>query len=492
VDFDDLVVAPVRVLRRQKGVRDKWQARFEHLLVDEFQDTNHAQLELVRLLTNEQNNVCVVGDDDQSIYGWRGAEVGNILDFEHHFPGTKVVKLEDNYRSRSSILHVANSVIAQNQGKRHGKTLRAARGEGPNVRLCTVEDAAAEAKLVIKEMRQLAEQGRSWGDMAVLYRSNTQARLIEEELRVEGIPYRLQGGTQFFDRKEVKDAIAYLKVVVNPRDELSLRRIVNNPPRGIGETTLERLSGHARMHRMSLAKALSQIDHVEGVSESARRGAHALHSALERARRRFHAGDRLTTAARDLFSEVGLERELTAESEGQQGARRWENIEFLLRSIQRFEQSESKDKQSMAQFLARLTIRFDQESEETGDRVTLSTLHAAKGLEFGTVFLIGCVEGHLPHSRTTDPKVTEAAPTDVDEERRLFYVGITRACDQLYLFHPERKTMRGKTVKLTPSRFLDSLPTEGVHKERLEVQPAMDNSEMADMAAQLLQQLGGT
>ena len=239
VDFDDLIVAPVRLLQQSDHLREKWRGRFRHLLVDEFQDTNRAQLELVRQLVGPLRNVCVVGDDDQSIYGWRGAEVGNILHFERHFPGTTVVKLEDNYRSFAPILAVANAAIAQSRGRRHPKTLRATRGAGPKVRLCTADDTLAEVALVTGEIREEVRGGRRYGDVAVLYRSNQQARLLEEELRVEGIPYRVFGGTQFFDRKEVKDAIAYLRVALNPHDSLSLRRIINTPARGLGETSVE-------------------------------------------------------------------------------------------------------------------------------------------------------------------------------------------------------------------------------------------------------------
>ncbi len=488
VDFDDLVVVPARMLRDRPQIRQKWRDRFRHLLIDEFQDTNRSQLELVRLLANDLGNVCVVGDDDQSIYGWRGADVGNILDFERHFPGTVVVKLEDNYRSHAPILEIANAAIAHSTQRRHTKTLRAARGPGEPVRTCVIEDPAAEAKLVAREIRDLVRSGRRFGDVAVLYRSNLQARLVEEELRAADVPYRMYGGTQFFDRKEVKDAAAYLRVVVNPWDELSLRRIVNYPPRGIGETSLERLAAQATLRNVPLSRVLGEVERIDGLPSAARHGALGLHRLLEEARRRFRAGGSLARAALELLEGVGLRDDLASEP-GPAGVRRWENVLHLVRSIERYEQNESADKPSLAAFLQRITMRIEQTEEEAQNRVTLSTLHASKGLEFPVVFLIGCVEGQLPHSRTTDPKVTEAAPTDVEEERRLFYVGVTRARDRLYLTRPRRRSVRGKSVPVTPSRFLDGLPEASMEEYSRTDEVALAPDEAAAMADAILAQL---
>lgn len=490
VDFDDLVLAPVRILRERKAIREKWRNRFRHLLVDEFQDTNRIQLELVHLLANELNNVCVVGDDDQSIYGWRGAEVGNILDFEQHFKGAKVVKLEDNYRSRAPILAVANAAIARSKRKRHEKVLRAQKTGGSKVRLCTVNDAEAEARLVAQEIKELVREGFRMGEIAVLYRSNLQARPVEEELRANGIPYRVFGGTQFFDRKEVKDAVAYLRVVVNPRDELSLRRIVNYPARGIGDTTIDRIARWALAHDRSFAEALARIESFDDVPESAKRGGRALFGALAAARERFSRGTDLAAAARQLFIDVGLEAALT-EDRSPAGQRRWGNVEYVLRSLARYEAKPGSERPSLSQFLTRITLNVDNETQETGDRVTLSSLHASKGLEFDAVFLLGLNEGQLPHSRTTDPKATEAAPTDVEEERRLFYVGVTRARERLYLCRPKRRMLRGKTIPLVPTRFLEGLPEEYIeHYERDDDQP-LDSEETASLGKAFLAQLRG-
>lgn len=460
VDFDDLVVAPVRVLRDREDIRAKWQKRFSHLLIDEFQDTNRSQLELVRQLANEESNVCVVGDDDQSIYAWRGAEVGNILEFEQNFPGATVIKLENNYRSRQPILEVANAAIARSRGKRHAKQLVPTRGDGDRVRLVACHDVDAEAKFVAREIKRLqSEKGVALEDVAVLYRSNLQARQIEAELRNEGIAYRLFGGTQFFDRKEIKDAVAYLRVVVMPEDELSLRRIANHPPRGLGDTSLDRLAAHAARHRIPLAKAIEQADRIEGLPEVARRGASELHRAITTARSRIEARESLVTTTRALLEDAGLFTHV-AQSDGKDGERRRDNLEFLMRSLERHESQRGSDVPNLVQFTNRLSLRFDGSEEEAGNRVTLSSLHSAKGLEFDYVFLVGCVEGYLPHSRTTDPKVTEAVVTDVEEERRLFYVGVTRAKERLYLSWPQRKNVRGRIAPYTPSRFLDGLPEE--------------------------------
>ncbi|MCZ7685995.1 MAG: ATP-dependent helicase [Sandaracinaceae bacterium] len=340
-------------------------------------------------------------------------------------------------------------------------------------------------------MKELKREGARLGEIAVLYRSNLQARPVEEELRANGIPYRVFGGTQFFDRKEVKDAIAYLRVVVNPRDELSLRRILNYPARGIGDTTIERIARWALAHDATFAEGLARIESFEDVPDAAKRGARSLFAALGTARERFAARTELAAAAKDLFVEVGLERVLT-EEKGPVAQRRWGNVEYVLRSLARYEAQPGHERPTMSQFLTRLALNVDSEAQETGERVTLSSLHASKGLEFEVVFLIGLNEGQLPHSRTTDPKVTEAAPTDVEEERRLFYVGVTRARERLYLTRPSRRVMRGKATPLVPTRFLEGLPEEHVeHYERDDDAP-MNADEAASLGKAFLAQLRGS
>jgi DNA helicase-2/ATP-dependent DNA helicase PcrA len=503
-DFDDLVLVPARTLRSNEALREKWSKRFRYLMVDEFQDTNAIQLEVVKLLApgapgSKTKNVCVVGDDDQSIYGWRGADVGNILDFESTFAGASLVKLETNYRSREPILSVANAAIARAGGKRHGKTLRAHAKGGDRVRLCTLGTQEQEAKFVAAEIRGLRAEGRLAGDAAVLYRSNLQARAIEEELRVEGIPYRVVGGTQFFEKKEVKDALAYLRVVANPRDELSLRRILNYPARGIGDATVERIERFAKARRHTFAyaalEALPSESTLPDAPDAAREGASRLATAIERARASIATGS-LVAIARELFDHVGLKAELDDGAPGKDGETkraRWENVEFLLRSLDRFEKMPQEDRPSLATFLSRLAIRRDEENAPVpGDEVTLSSLHSSKGLEWPVVFLIGLNEGTLPHLRTIDPKASEAAPTDVEEERRLFYVGVTRARERLYLTRYLRREMRGAEKPMMPSRFLEGLPAEHVETyERDDDAPASD-ADALDLAQQFLAKLRGT
>ncbi len=496
VDFDDLVVAPMRILKEREDIRNKWRARFRYLLIDEFQDTNKCQLDLVRQLASDEHNVCVVGDDDQSIYGWRGAEVGNILDFERYFPGTRVVKLETNYRSKAPIIAVANAVIGQSRGQRHAKTLISARGEGPKVRVLSCMDAAAETKFVTREIRELNKGGHASPDdkpilyknMAVLYRSNTQARLLEEELRIAGIPYRLFGGTQFFDRKEIKDVVAYLRVIDNPLDELSLRRIINTPSRGIGDATLKKVRTFSILKGIPFYQGLRRIDELD-IAPSTRQAVGGFFAALDEARRSFDQGESLVATTEQLMQRVGFTRSIN-EDDSSHGQRRRENYSYLLRALRRFEEG-GKRKLSLGQFLTRLMLRVEQEEEDAGNQVTLSSLHSSKGLEFGVVFLIGCVEGQLPHSRTTDPKVTEAAPTDVEEERRLFYVGVTRARDLLYLTRPERRILRGKVTPRVPSRFLDGFPDGAWEPYKHSGEETMSSDEVQDMTANILARLRG-
>lgn len=493
VDFDDLVGTPVRILRKREEIRDKWRKRFRYLLIDEFQDTSRQQLELVRLLTNELGNLCVVGDDDQSIYAWRGADIENILNFEKHFKGAKVIKLEDNYRSRAPILDVANAAIAQSKEKRHGKVLRAAKGPGDRVRLSALDDQELESKFVAAEIRTLLDQGIRPFEIAVLYRSNLQARLVEEELRAANVPYRLFGGTQVFDRKEVKDGAAYLRTIANPRDEISLRRILNYPARGIGDTTVERIERYAQAHETSFADAFESIDKIADIPDAARRGAKQLSETLKVARREFEKGRSLATAASTLFKDVGLAAELhKAADGGASGERRVSNLNFLVNALDRFEKSERENKPALGNFLHRITTQNDAGGDDAAgidNRVTLSTLHGAKGLEFPYVFLIGVVEGQLPHSRTMDPKVTDATLADVEEERRLFYVGVTRAQERLYITRYKRRMLRGKATLYTPSRFLDGLPEDAIEEYSRKIEKALNTDDIAEMGRQLLQRL---
>jgi len=490
VDFDDLVTKPVILLRERPGIRSKWRTRFAHVLVDEFQDTNVAQLDLVRLLANERGNVCVVGDDDQSIYGWRGACVDNILDFEQHFPGAVVTKLEQNYRSHASILNVANAAIEKSRKRPYAKVLKAVREAGPPVRMCVLPEPQEEAKFVASEIRKLQREGTDPREIAVLYRSNTQAKLLEEELRIAGISYRVFGGTKFFDRKEIKDGIAYLRVALNPRDELSLRRIVNTPARGLGAQSLRHIVEHAEAHRMSLLRALRSADRIGSLSARAKASAVRLGEAIETAGKGFRAGG-LTDAATSLLRAAGMLQDNADPSPD--AKRRRANVDFLLRSVERLETRSGADREALQQLLHHIALDpSDPDEPESGREVTLSSLHSAKGLEFSVVFLIGCVEGVLPHARTIDPKITDASMADLEEERRLFYVGVTRARDVLYLTRHKDRVARGRLVKITPSRFLQGLPDADLESYQSSDTRELERQEVADMAKALLERLGAT
>ncbi|HXV77191.1 MAG TPA: UvrD-helicase domain-containing protein [Candidatus Polarisedimenticolaceae bacterium] len=487
-DFDDLVCLPVRLLRDDPALRERWRGRIAHLLVDEFQDTSRVQLELVKLLANAQRNVCVVGDDDQSIYGWRGADVGNILQFATHFPGARVIKLETNYRSRAPILDVANAVIAGG-AHRHSKTLLAARGAGDAVRICLCDDGQAEASFVAGEIRDLTSAGSYRLDqIAVLYRSNLQARPVEQALTEAGIPYRLFGGQQFLDRKEVKDVAAYLRVVVNRSDEISLRRILNYPARGVGGRSVRRLERHAREHGIPFVDAFDRADAIVDLPDGARHGLASLRALLGEARRRLERTGRLSAVAHRLIEEIDLRAALDDRAEGgNQGEARFHNATALVGWIERYERETPRDRKSLAEFLQRVALggaRADQDEDRPG--VTLSTLHAAKGLEFPVVLLISCVEGRLPHSRSTDPTKSAAVAADPDEERRLFYVGITRARDRLYLLATRQRTLRGKTVDVAPSRYLDGIPPDRLERYERPEQRELSGSELSAAVRELL------
>jgi superfamily I DNA/RNA helicase len=467
-DFDDLVCEVARLWRERADVRARWQERFLHVLVDEYQDTNGAQVEMLRLLCGRRGNVCAVGDDDQSIYGWRGADVKNILAFDRHFEGARVIKLEQNYRSTTPILAVANAVIAKRTDAKWRKVLFSERAGGRSVRLAVAATPETEAAWVGREIRRcLAEQGRRPRDIAVLYRSNSQSRLIEEALREHGTLHRVVGGMQFFERKEVKDTIAYVKLALNPADEISLRRIVNFPPRGIGQASFEKLVTNALKRGWSLWQAIERVDALDDVGTAARDGCRALASTVSDARRDLLSSTRPPSeVARTIVDRVGFKAEIdTSGPTADAAAKRWANVESVLATLARREARSGPGTDGLASFLQLLTMNIDDDaSGDAADLVTLSTLHGSKGLEFDVVFLIGCEEGYLPHARTIDAKATDVidgtASSDIEEERRLFYVGITRARDELVLTRAKARVLRGKAGPRTPSRFLLDIPPE--------------------------------
>jgi ATP-dependent DNA helicase Rep len=484
-DFDDLVCEVARLWRDRADVRARWQSEYLYVLVDEYQDTNRAQLEMLRLLCGERRNVCAVGDDDQAIYGWRGADVRNILDFETHFAGARVVKLEQNYRSRTPILAVANAVISKRTDSKWRKVLFTERAGGRAVRLVVAPTPEAEAAWVGREVRRMVRDEKCRArDVAVLYRSNGQSRLLEEALREQGVAHRVVGGAQFFERKEVKDTLAYLKLALNPFDEIALRRIVNYPPRGIGETTLERLVAHAYANGWSLWQAVDRSEAIDGIPSSARDGCRALAKVVAGARRGLVTERRTPSeVARTICEGVGLRAEIESGSPAVDvAAKRWANVEGLLRTLARREERAAAAGagdalEGLAAFLQMLTLDVERDAADPGDVVTLSTLHGSKGLEYDTVFLVGCEEGYLPHARTLDPRATDVVDrargsgpdgasgadtgaADIEEERRLFYVGVTRAKENLVLSRARSRVLRGKVIPRTPSRFLLDVPAE--------------------------------
>ena len=443
MDFDDLLTNAVRLFREHPEVLAQYQERFEHILVDEYQDTNRAQNELILTLGAVHRNVCVVGDSDQSIYRFRGADLRNILEFEEAFPDVTVIVLEQNYRSTQTILDAANAVIDHNSARKP-KHLWTDQGQGPRIVRYHAEDEGDEARWVVRTLADLHErEGYRWGDMAIFYRTNAQSRVVEEALMRAGSPYKVVGGTRFYDRREIKDALAYLRAVVNPADEVSVKRVLNVPKRGVGDTSVARLDSFASAEGITFAEALRRAGEV-GVTGSAARGVAAFVELLDHLATLVPEGpgDLLQGALEASGYLAELEAEHTVEAAG-----RLENLGELVGSAREFAE--------VAEFMEQVALVADSD-EVDGDesRVILMTLHTAKGLEYPVVFLVGAEEGVFPHIRA----LTE--PDELEEERRLAYVGITRARERLYISHAWSRTLFGSTQYNPPSRFVDEIPAE--------------------------------
>ncbi len=445
MDFDDLLLVAVNLLQMFPDVLEHYRARFKHVLVDEYQDTNRAQNELIMLLAGGHHQVSVVGDGDQSIYRFRGADIRNILEFEEAFADTTVVMLEQNYRSTQTILDAANAVISNN-AHRKPKALWTEQGAGPLITRYQAEDEHDEGRWLATEVSQL-HQDHEWGDVAVFYRTNAQSRAVEEELVRRNIPYKVVGGTKFYDRREVKDVLAYLRAIANPADEVSLKRVVNVPKRGVGDTSIARIDRRARDRGVSFSQALAEAEEA-GVGGRALSGVRQLLSLLDDLRAQRAAGDLLGPAG---LIEVILERtgyldELNAEHTVE-SAGRIENLEELIGA--------ARESDDLDAFLEEVSLVADVEEADPDDsKVTLMTLHTAKGLEFPVVFLIGMEDGIFPHLRSL------GEPDELEEERRLAYVGITRARERLYVSHAWCRSLWGQTQYNRPSRFLDEIPDE--------------------------------
>ena len=457
LDFDDLLLETVRLFREHPKVRDDYRRRFRHVLVDEYQDTNHAQYEIVREIGEAHRNVCVVGDDDQSIYGWRGADIRKILNFARDFPGAKVVRLQTNYRSTRPILDAANAVI-RNNASRHDKALESARGDGEPVRQARLKDETSEAQFVVGEISRVVKPGRAKpSDFAILCRTQVQFRPLEAELRAAGLPYVLVGGMSFFDRKEVRDVVAYLKLAVQPNDETSLLRVINTPPRGVGKTSLDKVVAFATSHGISATEGFERAAEVDGLAPAAVEGYRALRSAIERSAVA-EAGRDLVSRLRVLLDAIDYRGEVVRSySDPMVREARWAGVEEILNFAENHVRRSAEP--TLHGFLEELALSSGDENEEKpderGDAVTLMTLHAAKGLEFPHVFLVGMEEGLLPHAKA-------AAEGSVDEERRLAYVGITRAMTSLTMTWAFERARYGRSSRAVPSRFLFEAEAEPV------------------------------
>jgi DNA helicase-2/ATP-dependent DNA helicase PcrA len=457
VDFDDMLMLTVDVLQRFPEARAKWANAFRYVLVDEYQDTNHAQYVLLQLLAEEHQNLMAVGDPDQSIYAFRGADIRNIMEFERDFPATKVIPLEQNYRSTNSILHAANNVISHNR-ERKEKNLWSDLGEGELVRVVETEDEHSEARFVAVEIAARIEEGYSAREIAVVYRTNAQSRVLEDVLVRQGIAYQVIGGPRFYERAEIKDAIAYLQVIDNPFDAVSLMRIANRPRRGIGDTSIARLISYADGLGSSLWEALAHPEQA-GVAAASGRAVTQFRTVMESLMATASDAD-VATIVEAVLDRTGyleaLEAERTIEASG-----RIENLEELIGVAREYDAA--AEEPSLSGFLQEISLYSDQDAirdEDDGGQVTLMTLHNAKGLEFRAVFMIGMEEGIFPHARSIEEN-------SLEEERRLCYVGMTRAQERLVLTHAMRRNLFGRSEANLPSRFLDELPQSGVERERL-------------------------
>ncbi len=457
MDFDDLLVRTVNVMELYEDVRERWRRAFRHVLVDEYQDTNRAQYRLLQLLTEEHGNLMVVGDESQSIYGFRHADIGNILDFERDFPDAVTVKLEQNYRSTQTILSAANGVIERNR-QRIEKRLWSDAGQGEPVQLSELRDEHEEARWVAGEVQRLVEEeGVSRSEIAVFYRTNAMSRVLEDTLVRFELPYQVIGGTKFYERAEIKDAVAYLSLLVNPSDQISFARVVNSPRRGIGTTSQGRLASHANTTGVPIWEVAGRVEQVPGMGQAAIKAISRFHETIEGLRARA-ADEPVAHVLEAVLHETGyleaLEAERTIEAEG-----RIENLQELIGVAAEFDANRELEGGGevppLDEFLQQISL-FTQADEIERDEtlVTLMTLHNAKGLEYDTVFLIGLEEGVFPHMRALEEGGEE-------EERRLAYVGITRARERLYLtWARQRRIFGGRPETNVPSRFVDELPPE--------------------------------
>ncbi len=457
MDFDDLIGRTVSLFERFPEVRERYGKTFRFVLVDEYQDTNHAQYRLLQLLVSDHRNIAVVGDDAQSVYGFRGADIRNILDFKDDFPDATVVKLEQNYRSTQTVLDAANAIISNNRDQMP-KTLWTDLGEGDSIVLRTLDDEHSEARYVAGEIERLVDEGLSRAEIAVFYRMNSQSRVLEDTLVRREIAYQVVGGTKFYDRAEVKDAVAYLTLLINGQDAVSFQRVVNTPRRGLGQTSLSRVLTHAQTTGVSIWEAAANPEAVPGLGKAAVKSLGRFMETMEGLRQRHQQGVPIGDLLDAVIHESGyvewLENERTIEAAG-----RLENLEELVEVAREFDAAADAEDDSLDLFLQQVSLVADADSRQDDESlVTLMTLHNAKGLEYPVVFIIGCEDGLFPHSRSIDEGTLE-------EERRLCYVGITRAMRNLTMTSARQRNVFGAQTSGVPSRFLGELPSELIDQE---------------------------
>ena len=455
LDFDDLIYKTVQLFRSHPQVLEKYQERFRYIMVDEYQDTNTSQYELVKLLSSKYQNLCVVGDDDQSIYGWRGANIGNILDFEKDFPNTKVIKLEQNYRSTKTILEAANAVI-HNNNTRKAKSLWTQNHTGNILHIYQAENEYDEARFAAEKIEELIKTGHTYGEFAVLYRTNAQSRTVEDQLVKRNIPYRLFGGTRFYDRKEIRDILSYLKILKNPLDAIALRRVINVPKRGIGDTSIDKVTTFAMEKGISFYDALGRLGEIPELKTRARKF-QEFYDLMQHLKE-----DSMTLSVSQLMDAVikktGYMQVLLDEGTDE-ALMRLENIDEFINKAVEYETQNPEG--NLEGFLEEIALVSDIDNLKEGEEsVLLMTLHSAKGLEFPYVFMIGMEEGIFPSYRS----IAFGGEKEVEEERRLCYVGITRAREELYLSHAKSRMQHGVTQYNAPSRFLREIPEELVDR----------------------------
>jgi len=487
VDFDDLILLTLRLFAEHPDALEACRAKYRYVMVDEYQDTNASQFNLVHSLTGEHRNLCVVGDDDQSIYGWRGAEISNLLDMEKHFPEVKVIKLEQNYRSTNTILNAANAVIRQNV-RRRGKQLWSQKGDGSKINLHVFKDDEEEARSIVEQIEYARLVKRTpWSSQAILFRTNIQSRPLETALRLGQVRYHLIGGQSFFDRREVRDFLAYLKVFLNPNDDVSLLRIANTPARGLSDVTMERLLAASHERKCSVFAVMKNAAVTTTFQPKTRQSIEAFVEFVERTKSHLARSESsgpggllLQNWANHFLDEISYFEELRRSEKTPEAAEgRMRSIKELLPTLDGEDIADRSPFERLQSFLEEITLDSEREEEDqnTGDAVTLITMHSCKGLEFPNVYIVGLEDGLLPHARSKEEGT-------LDEERRLFYVAITRAMQSLTISHCSSRKKYGQSMPCHPSRFLNELPAELVeHADEKGKQPVATESGKSMFAA---------